>query len=122
MSEIGPIFENLLEFEHRFDEPDKFQVRGGVEFGFLSCSTERAEAEGYAKGKVLLSIQTGAVTRGASLSWLSYYPEEKEVLLPPCTALEAVGTPVITDLVEVRLLAVSRLPARPQHHGYVTGV
>ena len=31
----------------------------------------------------------GMVDRGADLSWLSQYPHEKEVLLPPLTGLEA---------------------------------
>ena len=34
------------------------------------------------------------VDRGADLSWLSQYPHEKEVLLPPLTGIEALGTDV----------------------------
>jgi hypothetical protein len=34
------------------------------------------------------------VDRGADLSWLSQYPHEKEVLLPPLTGIEALGSDV----------------------------
>eukprot|EP00300_Choanocystis_sp_HF-7_P021728 c20821_g1_i4.p1 GENE.c20821_g1_i4~~c20821_g1_i4.p1 ORF type:complete len:831 (+),score=229.34 c20821_g1_i4:2-2494(+) len=67
---------------------EQSRVRGGTEFGFMSCSTERGVALQYGKSGYLFELTTGLVTRGANLSWLSYYPEEKEVCLPPCTALE----------------------------------
>ena len=54
----------------------------------MSCSTERSVGLQYGDGGYLFELQTGMVTRGASLQWLSYYPEEKEVCFPPCTALE----------------------------------
>ena len=41
-----------------------------------------------APGKVLFEIQQGFVARGASISWLSQYPNEEEILFPPLTALE----------------------------------
>ena len=63
-------------------------VQGGTEFGFMSCSTDRSVGLQYGKGGYLFELQTGMVTRGASLQWLSYYPEETEVCLPPCTAVE----------------------------------
>ena len=36
----------------------------------------------------------GMVDRGADLSWLSQYPHEKEVLLPPLTGIEALTSDV----------------------------
>ena len=39
-------------------------------------------------------MQMGMVDRGADLSWLSQYPHEKEVLLPPLTGIEALDTNV----------------------------
>eukprot|EP00300_Choanocystis_sp_HF-7_P020281 c20554_g1_i5.p1 GENE.c20554_g1_i5~~c20554_g1_i5.p1 ORF type:complete len:1253 (+),score=274.45 c20554_g1_i5:80-3838(+) len=108
LQQVKPLYRGLQrKMPERFNVRDKFLVRGGVEFAFCSCSTDKQVAVGYSSGAVLLSIQTGAVTRGASLSWLSYYPEENEVLLPPCTALEVLGTPCVGDYVEVRLLATS---------------
>ena len=56
----------------------------------MSCSTERRVALEYGKCGYLFELQTGMVTRGANLQWLSYYPEESEVCLPPCTAVEVI--------------------------------
>ena len=68
-------------------------TRGGVEYGFLSCSLVKKEALKYATlGKtqtpLLLEIQQGMIDRGADLSWLSQYPLEQEVMFPPLTGLE----------------------------------
>ena len=65
-------------------------TRGGVEFGFLSCSLAKREALKYATGEtpLLLEIQQGMIDRGADLSWLSQYPHEAEVMFPPLTGLE----------------------------------
>ena len=62
--------------------------QGGVEFGFMSCTTQRSVALEYGSGGYLFSIRTGLVARGACLAWLSYYPEEMEVCFPPLTALD----------------------------------
>ena len=75
-------------------KPDVFGVRSGVEFGFMSTSLERSVAEAYSKGKntdspsLILEMQMGIVSRGAFLGWLSQYPDESEILLPPLTGLE----------------------------------
>jgi hypothetical protein len=42
----------------------------------------------------LFVIQLGQVDRGATLSWISQFPLEEEVLLPPLSNLEVVGEPV----------------------------
>ena len=59
-----------------FWEPDEFDVRGGCEFGFMSCTTDRAVALEYAGSGhsgvgVVFEIQQGLVDRGADMSWLS---------------------------------------------------
>ena len=41
----------------------------------------------------LFEIQLGQVDRGATLSWISQFPGEEEVLLPPLSNLEVVGEP-----------------------------
>ena len=48
----------------------------------------------------LFVIQLGQVDRGATLSWISQFPREEEVLLPPLSNLEVVGEPV-----EIRTMA-----------------
>ena len=73
---------------NRFLHRDVEGCQGGVEFGFMSCTTQRNVALEYGCGGYLLSIRTGLVARGACLAWLSYYPEEMEVCFPPLTALD----------------------------------
>ena len=74
-------------------------VRGGVEFGFTSCSTEKTEALLYAKQgpesqtPILLEIQEGMVDRGADLSWLSQYPHEKEGMHLEATRIQLLASP-----------------------------
>jgi hypothetical protein len=50
----------------------------------------------YAQGSAstIFEMQMGMVDRGADLSWLSQYPHEKEVLLPPLTGIEALTSDV----------------------------
>jgi hypothetical protein len=48
--------------------------------------------------------QMGMVDRGAQLDWLSQYPEEKEILLPPLTGMEVQADEVTPD--EVRQLTM----------------
>jgi len=62
-----------------FWEVDEFRLSGGVEFGFTSTSTDRAQAASYAEAgnaSTLLEMAMGLVDRGASLRWLSQYLHE----------------------------------------------
>ena len=53
----------------------EFGTRGGIEMGFLSATTERSVALGYARHErkvgILFEMEQGMIDRGASLSWLS---------------------------------------------------
>ena len=77
-------------------------VRGGIEYGFSSTTTDRAQAVEYAGGgggkegnaMTIFEMQMGMVDRGADLTWLSQYPHEREVLLPPLTGIEALSSDV----------------------------
>ena len=85
-----------------FWAPNEMGVRGGIEYGFSSTTTDRAQALHYAQGMnpndgdamTIFEMQMGMVDRGADLSWLSQYPHEREVLLPPLTGIEALDTNV----------------------------
>lgn len=81
-----------------FFEPNAQGVRGGVECAFLSATTNRAVALSYAERqagpRVLFELKQGMVDRGADVQWLSQYPFENEILLPPLTAIEVHGTRV----------------------------
>ena len=74
------------------NEEDGF--RGGVEYGFMSTTTDRKVAEFYAQGGngLLFEIFMGLVDKGAMLDWMSQYPHEAEICFPPLTALEVRGT------------------------------
>ena len=61
-----------------FFEANEYGVRGGIEAAFMSTTTDREVAVGYAKGDgdnakagFLFEIQQGMVDRGAELQWLS---------------------------------------------------
>ena len=66
----------------------------GMDFAFFSTSTDRKVAEDFARSAekwVLFEVQYAAGCRGVDVGSLSVYPGEKEVLFPPCTALNMVG-------------------------------
>ena len=92
-----------------FWEASDANVRGGCEFGFLSTTLEKEVASNYAassgKAGILFEMQMGMIDRGASLGWLSQYPEEAEILFAPLSGLEVMGTRVqgAVLVVEVRL-------------------
>jgi predicted outer membrane repeat protein len=87
---------NGMKLPSTFVHSDAFGVRSGVEYGFMSASMDRSVAERYSKGKntdspsLILEMQMGMVNRGAFLGWLSQYPDESEILLPPLTGLEVI--------------------------------
>jgi hypothetical protein len=71
--------------------------RGGIEWGLMSTTTNRAVAVEYSgldkqRGTVF-EIAVGRIDIGADLSWVSQYPGEAEYLFPPLTFLEVVGEP-----------------------------
>jgi hypothetical protein len=78
--------------------PNEASVRGGVEWGFLSCTADYEVALAYAASRggagIVLELQQGMVDRGAELTWLSQYPYERECLLPPLTSIEVQSTRV----------------------------
>ena len=54
-------------------------VKGGIENAFMSTTTDRKVAMGYAAGDgqktgIVLEMQQGMVNRGADISWLSQAP------------------------------------------------
>jgi WD40 repeat protein len=83
-----------MQLPKRLLEYNEYNVRGGVEYAFMSLTLDESVALEYAKGgnrrtaSTLVEATMGMVDRGASLDWLSQYPHEQEVLLPPLTAME----------------------------------
>ena len=98
----------------------EYNVRGGVEFAFMSATAEREVALEYAmhsSAGVIFEIHQAMVDRGAELSWLSQYPHEKEVTFPPLTALEVRESHVEGSIIVVemtpRLVDESERPPAP---------
>ena len=81
-----------------------FDVRGGVEGGFMSTTTDHKTALFYAQGgadaakrggsAILFESQMGMVDRGADVGWLSEFPHEAEILFAPLTGMEVRGSRV----------------------------
>jgi hypothetical protein len=103
--------------KHLMRKDEQTNTRGGIEFGFMSCSKIRHEAERYsyegASGDpnatpILWEVSTGMIDRGADLSWLSQYPHEEEVLFPALTGLEFISHRVDTHGHSARLLVTVR--------------
>jgi hypothetical protein len=74
---------------------NEFGVRGGVEAGFRSTTTNRdvafsnfAVPSKLGGASMLFESQMGMVNRGAGVAWCSQYPKEAEVLFAPLTSLE----------------------------------
>jgi len=83
-----------LKLPEGFLNPDDYVehlVRGGVEFGFMSATSDREVAVKYAgecKPSMLFEIEQGMADRAAALKWLSQYPHENELCFPPLCGLE----------------------------------
>ena len=93
-----------------FWTPSSEGICGGVEYGFQSTTRSYEQALHYALGcgwaatddaTTLFELSMGLVDRGAELTWLSQYPHEQEVLLPPLTGLEAIGSSVEGKLLSI---------------------
>lgn len=82
----------------QFWDKDEFGCRGGVKFGMLSATTQWHVALNYStstdlRRASLFEIEVDQINRGACISWLSQFPMEEEVLIPPLSNLEVVGDP-----------------------------
>mmetsp|Transcript_47757 Transcript_47757/g.126655 ORF Transcript_47757/g.126655 Transcript_47757/m.126655 type:complete len:117 (-) Transcript_47757:1063-1413(-) len=65
-----------------------------VEFGLMSTTTSMGTAMTYSgKGNrgTIFEVQAGRVDIGASIKFLSQYPEEDEFLMQPLSCLEVFG-------------------------------
>ena len=76
--------------------------RLGIDFAFISTSTDKAVAMRYgtdwdaSRGlSFLLEFEMDSLNKGAIIGWLSQYPTECEILMPPLTGLEMTSDHVI---------------------------
>jgi hypothetical protein len=95
--------------------PEQFWVKdqhgccGGVEFGMLSTTTEMNVALDYSATDKLdratvFEIELGQINRGASLTWISQFPCEDEILIAPLSNLEAINEGHVESKVITRLI------------------
>ena len=103
----------------QFWKKNEHGIRGGIELGFMSTTTAKHVAMGFAGSakeratagaevcSMVFVIHMGMIDRGASVSFLSQFPAENEILFAPLTGLEVVGSPHPDDggilMVELRL-------------------
>ena len=71
-----------------------FLTQGGTDFACVSTTEDQNVAVHFADSALPLAFKVVAKTpmaRGADISFLSVFPEEKETLYPPLTYLHPVG-------------------------------
>ena len=79
---------------------DKFGVKAGADYGFMSTTLNQEVALEYStwadgQASTVIAIQMDEQNRGAPISVLSYYPHEQEILFPPLARLEVRGEPML---------------------------
>ena len=77
--------------------PPSFKDEGGAEFACMSTTADFevavkfAQVETSDKPMLFKYVTDNSLVRGADISFLSVYPEEKEVLYPPLTYLQQIS-------------------------------
>ena len=88
-------------------------ARGGVEFAFMSTTSKREVAMQYIPGDkampTIFEIQVGMIDKGGSVSWISQFPGEDEILMPPRSNIEVTGQPHLANTCKGKVLVI---PAR----------
>jgi hypothetical protein len=81
----------------RFWKPSAAEFQGGVEYGLMSTTTDKAIAIHYSgvdkRRATIFEIQAGRIDIGGSLRFVSQYPGEDEFLMQPLSCLEVMGRP-----------------------------
>ena len=110
LGKVGKLYRGTQKgiLPERFWKKDKSGVKGGIEWGFLSCSTDVEVAKQYVQGgnciaATIFEMQTGMIDRGADLSPFSQYPHEKEICFPPLTCMEAVGSRIKGNILFIQM-------------------
>jgi len=97
----------------KFWVANQWRARGGVEFGFLSTTTKRKVAIQYINAgqavPTIFEIEVGMIDKGGSVSFLSQFPGEDEVLMPPRSNIEVTGKPHLVATEKGKVLVI---PAR----------
>jgi len=96
----------LMELPDTFWSYDSTGVRGYMEWGFRSTTSNKAIAIQYSGAKegrplaMVMEIPVGSVDRGACIREFSQYPAEVEYLWVPCSYIEPTGQVSIQVIAE----------------------
>lgn len=97
-----------------FRRANALNIRGGVEHGFSSATVDlkvakHSSAVGRETDEVctIFEMRTGMVNRGAFIGWLSQFPKDLEVLIPPMTSLEVLNNRTEADGTRVFSMALT---------------
>jgi hypothetical protein len=96
----------LMELPETFWKKDGIGVRGYMEWGFRSTTSNKAIAIQYSGAKegrplaMVMEIPVGSVDRGACIRDFSQYPAEVEYLWVPCSYIEPSGQVSIQVIAE----------------------
>ena len=97
--------------------PDGLRRTGGTERAMLSTTTDLETAVRFSTSRsafLFLITPRSFLQRGTDTAWLSCFPNEQEVLYPPCTYLKPTGRVQAIELSnELRCTVVEMTP----HHG-----
>ena len=106
----------LIELYRGFNDmqvTDEFKKKGGSETAPMSTSKDPLVACGHAirngKGKgvlVMKIVTTNNLQRGADLSFLSMFPDERETLFPPLTFVQPTGKEQVVEVKDFRLTII----------------
>jgi hypothetical protein len=103
--------------EEFFNKPDD-EVVGGTELAFVSTSLDYKVAISYAskdrkKEFTIFEIPLDGISNGADVQWVSQYPEEEEVIIPPCTYLSRTKVSMLTKNISHITVRADISTARP---------
>ena len=101
-----------VKLPNAFVQQDEGRGLGGVDFAYLSCTSQLEVAITYLDGKalpVIFKIQLGDIDRGCPISFISQYPKEEELLIPAMSNIEITGS---SYLIDTKFGRVSVYPAR----------
>jgi len=107
-----------VELPEAFWIVDRYGAKGGVEFGIMSTTRSMKTAVQYSShGRVptIFEIEIGQVDRGGELKWISQFPSEDEVVMPPLSNLEVTGDPYLRSL-EGTTTQILIVPACEREH------
>jgi len=79
----------------------EFELKGGTELGAMSTTTDLDVAFNYclsSRSLIFKIVTENKLQRGASVQWISAFPNESEVLFSPLTFMQATGKNQVVEM------------------------